>query len=76
MTEDGRQKAPRETAAGLEREGKPPRASGSPESKANPATQANMTDDRSSVTEQSIHAKSQTADKVTPEGLHRSRTDR
>lgn len=60
---------PRETAAGLQRGDQPPPVSGAPvPSKANPASQANLYDDRSSVDEQSTRAKSQrgkhmTADK-------------
>lgn len=69
MTEDGRKdepkKAPRETAAGLERDEKqlPPKAESA--SKVNPETQSNMTDDRSSPDQWDPRAKSQTGKKVT-----------
>lgn len=65
MSEDGRQKAPRETAAGLERDEqqRPPTAEKA--SKANPATQSNMFDDRSSPDEYDVRAKSQTGKKMT-----------
>jgi hypothetical protein len=65
MTDDGRQHAPRETAAGLERDGKPPRPTRSGASKANPASQSNLTDDRSSPDQQDPRTKSQTGKHMT-----------
>ena len=66
MTEDGRQKALRETAAGLERDGTPPRATRKAgATKANPATQSNMTDDASTPDDFDVRAKSQTGKHVT-----------
>jgi len=63
---EGDQSAPRETAAGLQRDGKPPRHTRTgTSSKANPATQSNLVDDRSSPDEFSTRAKSQTGKHVT-----------
>lgn len=68
MAADEQQKGPRETAAGLETDGrtKQPPPEGAPaEGEVNPETQENMIDDRSSPDEQSIRAKSQTGKQVT-----------
>ena len=58
--------APRETAAGLQRGEQAPPVSGAPiHQKANPASLANLYDDRSSPDQQSTRAKSQRGKHVT-----------
>ena len=57
--------APRETAAGLERDGTAPPPTSKRTRKANPATQSNMIDDRSSPDEYDVRAKSQRGKHVT-----------
>ncbi len=57
--------APRETAAGLMRGGKPPKPTSTGSGKANPASQRNMIDDRSSPDEYDVRAKSQTGKHMT-----------